>query len=97
MISETNSNVAALQAIVNAIQGNDFVTGVTPITENGVQIGYTITFSKSGTVTIYHGNDGKDGHTPVIGVRQYDDGEWYWTIDGEWRRKDPVRLTSTFR
>lgn len=84
MISETNSNVAALQAIVNAIQGNDFVTGVTPITENGVQIGYTITFSKSGTVTIYHGNDGKDGHTPVIGVRQYDDGEWYWTIDGEW-------------
>lgn len=84
MISETNSNVAALQAIVNAIQENDFVTGVTPITENGVQIGYTISFSKSGTITIYHGNDGKDGHSPVIGVGQYQDGEWYWTIDGEW-------------
>ena len=27
MISETNSNVAALQTIVNAIQENDFVTG----------------------------------------------------------------------
>ncbi len=30
------------------------------------------------------GKDGKDGSTPVIGVRQDTDGEWYWTLNGEW-------------
>lgn len=30
------------------------------------------------------GQDGKDGKSPVVGVKQYKDGLWYWTIDGEW-------------
>ena len=43
-------------------------------------LGYTITFSKSGEVTIYNS---KDGSVPALGVKQ--DGEdWYWTVDGEW-------------
>lgn len=81
MLVKTNSNVEALQVIVNALQENDYVTGVTPIIENGVQIGYTINFCKSGSITIYHGND---GHSPVIGVKQASNGDWYWTIDGSW-------------
>lgn len=61
MLSEMNTNISSLQTVVTALQSNDFVTGVAPITQNGVEIGYTITFSKSGTITIYHGKDGKDG------------------------------------
>jgi hypothetical protein len=56
-----NSNIEALQAIVDALQNNDYVTGVKPIYEDGKVIGYTISFSKSDDVAIYHGQDGKDG------------------------------------
>jgi hypothetical protein len=35
-------------------------------------------------VTIFHGQNGTDGHTPVIGVSQDEDGIYYWTIDGSW-------------
>ena len=58
-----------------------------PITNGGETIGYTITFSKSNPITVYHGKDGvngQDGHTPIIGVRQGPDGIYYWTLDGEW-------------
>ena len=29
------------------------------------------------------GLNGQDGHTPIIGVAQDTDGNWYWTVDGE--------------
>ena len=87
---ETNTNIASLQTIIAALQTKDYVTGVVPVVENGVEVGYNITFEKSGTVTIYHGKDGingedgKDGYTPQIGVRLHTDGLYYWTLDGEW-------------
>ena len=28
--------------------------------------------------------NGKDGHTPTIGVKKDTDGNYYWTLDGEW-------------
>jgi hypothetical protein len=62
-----NTNISALQAIVNALQNNDYVTGVTEITENGEVIGYTIYFTKSSPVKIYHGKDGKDGQDGAPG------------------------------
>ena len=95
-VNQINSNLNALQQIVTALQNNDYVLSVTPIYEGGEVVGYTIVFSKSGAVSIFNGKDGKDGsngsngingqdgHTPVIGVRQYTDGVYYWTIDGEW-------------
>ena len=87
-----NTNIASLQSIVSAMQNNDYVKSITPVIQNGVEIGYEIVFSKSGKITIYHGKDGstsegkdgKDGHTPVIGVKQDADGVWYWTVDGTW-------------
>ena len=93
LCKEMNSNISALQTIVEALQNNDYVTGVTPVEENGKVVGYTITFVKSAPITIYHGKDGvdgvngvdgKDGYTPVIGVEQDSDGIYYWTLDGEW-------------
>ena len=79
-----NTNIVSLQRIVEALQANDYVTGVAPVVENGETIGYTISFSRSGPVTIYHGKDGQSGATPVIGVKQDTDGLYYWTLDGEW-------------
>ena len=56
---------------------------VTPIYELGEIVGYTITFAKSGPVAIYNG---KDGYTPTIGVKKDTDGNYYWTLDGEWMK-----------
>ena len=84
---ELNSNVEALQAILAAVQQNDYVTDIIKVMEDGVEVGYSITFSKSGTITIYHGADGSagtNGATPQIGVKKAEDGSYYWTSDGEW-------------
>ena len=42
LCSRMNTNITSLQLIVEALQGNDYVTGVTPVVENGKTIGYTI-------------------------------------------------------
>ena len=61
LCNEMNANISSLKTIVEALQTNDYVTSVTPVTEGGKEVGYTITFSKSGSITIYHGKDGADG------------------------------------
>lgn len=72
---------------------------MTPITENGKTVGYTITFTKSAPITIYNGKDGSDGkdgedgkdgingdgsYIPMIGIKKDVDNCYYWTLDGEW-------------
>ena len=90
---QMNINIQALQTVVSALENNDYVTGVTPLYENAEEIGYRIDFSKSGSITIYHGKDGQDGvdgvdgHTPVIGVVLEND-VYYWTVDGSWLLDD---------
>lgn len=86
-----NTNISSLQVIVDALQKNDYVTAVSPVVEAGDTIGYTLDFSQSGAVTIYHGEngaDGSDGNTPSISARRDTDGLYYWTIDGEWMKDE---------
>ena len=93
LCNQMNTNISSLQTIVTALQTNDCITGITPVTEKGKEIGYTITFTQSSPITIYHGKEGEkgetgatgqNGHTPVIGAKQDTDGFYYWTLDGEW-------------
>ena len=86
---ETNTNIQSLQTLLNTA---DYITAVTPVTENEVEVGYTITFLNSDPVTIYNGEKGDTGETgatgaagatPQIGVTQAEDGNWYWTLNGE--------------
>lgn len=96
---QMNTNISSLQNIVAALENNDYVTSVTPITKDGKEVGYTIAFTKSQPITIYHGKDGQDGAdgiggvngtdgidgvTPIIGVSKDSDGVYYWTLDGKW-------------
>ena len=79
----TNTQISALQGLVSALEAKDFVTGVSPIMEGSKEIGYTITFSKSGPIKIYNGEDGvngTDGITPIISAKADTDGLYYWTI-----------------
>ena len=87
-VIKTNEDIAALQTIVNALQKNLFVVSVTPTAE-----GYTIVFSDGTTAEIKNGKDGANGaNAPVISVKQDTDGNYYWTMDGEWLLVDGERV-----
>ena len=102
--TEMNSNIEALRALIEAMEGGNYITKVEPIEENGVVVGYTISFAEGDPITIYHGKDGKDGKdgedgkdgangtgggaAPQIGIKQDTDGAYYWTLDGEWLLDD---------
>lgn len=87
IVKKTNSDIAAIQSILNAIQNNVFVTNVITTPE-----GYTIQFSDGTSATISNGTDGADANAPVISVRQDTDGNYYWTINGEWLIVDGERV-----
>lgn len=84
LCNQLNSNVVAIQTILTVLEQNDYITDIAKITEGGVEIGYAITFAKSGTIDIYHGSNGADGTAPRIGIRKASDGEYYWTANEEW-------------
>ena len=88
---ELNSNVESLQTMLLALQQNEYVTEVKKIVEDGVEVGYSITFSKSGTITIMNGTEST---APVIGVKKHTDGLYYWTADGEWMTDDQGNMIS---
>lgn len=67
-----NSQISALQGLVSALEANDYVTGVTPITEGARETGYIIQFSKSGPITIHHGKDGANGTNGTNGTNGSD-------------------------
>lgn len=102
--AQTNTNIQSLQTLLST---TDYITAVTPVMENGAEVGYTISFLNSDPITIYHGQKGDKGDTgdkgdkgdtgdtgatgatgaagatPQIGVTQGEDGNWYWTLNGE--------------
>ncbi len=94
-----NTNIEAMQTIISALQSHDTIKSIAPIKQGDKVVGYTITFTNSEPITIYHGEDGKDGadgedgkdgangsdgYTPTIGVAKDADENYYWTLDGEW-------------
>ncbi len=90
-VIKTNEDIVALQTIVNALQNNVYVVAVTTTTN-----GYVIEFSDGTTATIANGKDGANGtngvNAPIISIEQDEDGDYYWTIDGEWLLIDGERV-----
>ena len=81
--AETNTNIQALQTLLST---TDYITAVTPVVKDGVEVGFTISFLNTPAITIYHGtkgDKGDKGDTPQIGATQAEDGNWYWTLNGE--------------
>ena len=73
LMQTANGNITTVQTLVDALSQAEYVTAVTQTAD-----GYTLTFRSGKTVTI------SDGHTPAISVKQDADGNWYWTVDGQW-------------
>ena len=96
--AETNTNIQALQTLLST---TDYITAVTPVVKDGVEVGFTISFLNTPAITIYHGtkgDKGDKGDTPQIGAAQDDDGNWYWTLNGELLTDtdgNPIRANGT--
>ena len=96
--AETNTNIEALQTLLST---TDYITAVTPVVKDGVEVGFTISFLNTTSITIYHGakgDKGDTGDTPQIGAAQDDDGNWYWTLNGEFLTDtdgNPIRANGT--
>ena len=90
-VIKTNEDIVALQTIVEALQNNVYVVAV-----NTTADGYVVEFSDGTTATINNGKDGANGqngtNAPVISVKQAEDGNYYWTMDGEWLLVDGERV-----
>lgn len=84
MCNQFNTNINALQVLVNAIEQRDYIKDIEPLTENGLTVGYTIKFNKANPINIYNGKNGQDAKAPIIGIRKAEDELWYWTVNGEW-------------
>ena len=82
--STLNSDISSLRNIIDALEKRDYVTGVSPYVDNGVETGYIISFANSNPFVIRHGNKGADGVSPIIGIQQSTDGKYYWTLNGTW-------------
>ena len=96
--AETNTNIEALQTLLST---TDYITAVTPVVKDGVEVGFTISFLNTPAITIYHGtkgDKGDKGDTPQIGAAQGEDGNWYWTLNGELLTDtdgNPIRANGT--
>ena len=84
-VQKINGDIAALQTIVDALERNLYVTSVETTAE-----GYSIHFSDGSVATISNGEDGVNA--PVISIREDVDGNYYWTLDGEWLLVDGEKV-----
>ena len=89
LCNKLNSNIQAIQVVLTALEQNDYVTDIVKVVEDGVEVGYSITFAKGGTVTVYHG---ADGAAPKVSIRKASDGAYYWTADDEWMTDDEGKM-----
>lgn len=86
LVADLNSNVQTLSASVKALENEDRIVSITPLSDGS---GYEIVFSKMGKMVI------KNGEKPSISVEQGEDGVWYWTVDGESLLADGNKIPAT--
>ncbi len=79
--NKMNTNIASLQAAVDAINNQDHVTKVEPLMEDSKLVGYTIYFAKANPIVIYSST------TPIVTPKE-DSGSYYWAVNGEFLLDD---------
>lgn len=90
LCSQMNTNMSSLQSLTTVLESMDYITNIAPIEQDGETMGYTISFAKSKSITIYNGKNGENGETivPAIGIKKASDNLYYWTLNGEWILSD---------
>lgn len=77
-VKVANEDIKTLKDLVSASTQGKTITEVKKTDE-----GYDLIFSDKQVISIKHGRNGADGHSPKISVAQ-DGGVYYWQLDGQW-------------
>ena len=77
-VKVANGDIKTLKDLVSASPQGKTITEVKKTDE-----GYDLIFSDKQVISIKHGRNGADGHSPKISVAQ-DGGVYYWQLDGQW-------------
>lgn len=77
-VKVANEDIKTLRSLVSASTQGKTITEVKKTDE-----GYDLIFSDKQVISIKHGRNGVDGHSPKISVAQ-DGGVYYWQLDGQW-------------
>lgn len=97
-VKQLNTNIGAISTTIDALKSQDKIVKVAKLPDEN---GYKVEFEKSGTITIYNGTkgkdgiDGTDGISPMIGVKKDSDGQYYWTLNGEWLLDNGNKIPAT--
>ena len=94
-VAGINDQLSNLERIVDALDDSH---SILPGSYSESEGGYSISFKDGTTVFIPYGEDGTDGRTLIpVGVRNDEDGHYYWTVDGDWFLVDStlVRVDAT--
>ena len=84
LVKTINSQIEALEVIVDALKDADYIDGVRETAD-----GYVINFKKHGPLEIKDGIDGKDAQSPDITIEEDPStGDWYWKLNGVWLTGD---------
>ena len=84
-INEYYSNTSK---VVEALEEHDMIRSITPV-KTGESDAYLVTFVSGHTLTLLQGID---GISPNLGIRKYDDGIFYWTV--QYGSEEPQWLLS---
>lgn len=85
--TQMQTNLTSIQTLLTSVDGQDYITGVSPIVQDGKTIGYEIQFKKAAAIKIYNGLD-----APAISVKKDSDGNFYWTLNGEFILADGKKI-----
>jgi len=78
LCEKLNGELAAVKALVEVIDSQDMVTGVTEIRSGTTITGYKVNFVKHESITI---TNGTSGLLPIVSSREdSSDGNYYWTV-----------------
>ena len=86
-ITRINEYYASASKIISALEDHDMIKSITPVKNNG---SYLVTFASGQTLTLIQGIDGV---SPNLGIRRYEDGFYYWTV--QYGAEEPQWLLSS--
>ena len=89
VVANINDYYTNISKIVTALEDHDMIRSVTTVRRNDGSEAYLVTFVSGQTLTLIQGID---GISPNLGIRKYDDGRYYWTV--QYGTEEPQWLLS---
>jgi len=91
LVQRVNSDIAALQTVISAVENGDVITDLKPYTSPNGTPGYQISFLNHDPITVLNGEKGEKGQdavTPEFTLEKDPsnpaDDNYYWKLNGEW-------------